>query len=209
MPISAQELQNHFQNRWVHQMKTPLAVLDLLLQQWEADQLQEQELISSLREVRDKLSNGLELMLHNARLSQFELDFVIHRIDVVEAARQAINAKKSAFIRSGIYPKLQAPDGPVWVETDAKWLHFVFSQLLVNAIKYSCLSDTADKTVIVTVEESAAQCRVSVSDGGIGIPAQDLGRVWQPFSRVRMVAAIQKLRDGALSDQGDLRSSGA
>lgn len=177
---SQQELQNHFQSRWAHQMKTPLAVLDLLLQQWEAGEVDCEELVSSLRDVRDRLAAGLELMLYNIRLSQFELDFVVQQVDLLQLVRQIINEQKATFIRYGIYPKVISEPDRVEVETDPKWLQFVLRQVLSNALKYS-RREGAERTVEFTICRSQREVRVACRDFGIGIPPEDLDRVWQPF----------------------------
>lgn len=176
-----QEQQGHFQSRWAHQMKTPLAVLDLLLQQWEAGEVGSTELVSNLHEVRDKLAAGLELMLHNTRLSQFELDFMAQRVDLLGIVRQAINEQKAAFIRYGVFPRVTGEQAPVWIETDPKWLHFVLSQILSNALKYSRHEGVGEKVIEFAVARSGSEVSVACRDSGIGIPPEDLERVWQAF----------------------------
>lgn len=176
-----QEQQNYFQSRWAHQMKTPLAVLDLLLQQWEAGEVSSAELASNLHEVRDKLAAGLELMLHNTRLSQFELDFMVQQVDLLELVRQTINEQKAAFIRYGVFPKIAGEQSRVMVETDPKWLGFVLNQILSNALKYSRHEGTGEKTIEFSITRDDLGVSVDCRDSGIGIPAEDLERVWQPF----------------------------
>lgn len=176
-----QEQQHYFQSRWAHQMKTPLAVLDLLLQQWEAGEVGSTELVNNLHEVRDKFGAGLELMLHNTRLSQFELDFVARRVDLLDMIRQAINEQKAAFIRYGVFPRVIGEQGSVWIETDPKWLHFVLNQILSNALKYSRHEGAGEKVIEFAIASSGSEVSVACRDSGIGIPPEDLERVWQPF----------------------------
>ncbi len=175
-----QELQSMFQNRFVHQMKTPLAVLDLLLQQAESGTISQTELQQSLREERDKLAAGLELMLHNARLGQFTLDFVVNQIDLVDLARQVVNDQKSSFIRLGVFPRLVAP-ATALIETDDKWLRFALGQIVANAIKYSLPEAGEPSQVTLLVRATEHGFLLTVSDQGIGIPSQDIDRIWQPF----------------------------
>lgn len=175
-----QELQTVFQNRWVHQMKTPLSVIDLLLQQAERGEIAPTELCSSLREERDKLAAGLEMMLHNARLGQFSLDFVIAPVDLVELSRQVINEQKGLFIRAGVYPKLQGVERAT-VETDGKWLAVALSQIVANAIKYSRPEQPASRVVTLEILPTGHGYRLTVADQGVGIPPEDLGLIWQAF----------------------------
>ncbi len=177
-----------FLNRWAHQMKTPISVLDLQLQELERAGADAQ-VMASLREEVDRLATGLELMLTNARLTDFTADFVVHQVDLAEVARAAINDQKRAFIRAGVFPRLEvggvdAPSSPLLVETDEKWFRFVLIQLLSNAIKYSRLSDRPEARQVVVELTAGARpfaVRATVRDWGIGIPPQDLGRVFEPF----------------------------
>jgi signal transduction histidine kinase len=129
-----QEINSVFMNRWAHQMKTPVAVIDATLQEEERAGHCPAELLTSLREETDKLASGLELMLSSARLGEFRSDFVVHRTDLVELVRHSINNHRRAFIRRGVYPSLTVPPEPVLADTDEKWLRFVVDQLLTNAI---------------------------------------------------------------------------
>ena len=62
-----QKRHDEFMNQWVHQMKTPISVIELLLQEEEVDR-------QSMREEVERLKNGLEMVLMNARLEKFEED---------------------------------------------------------------------------------------------------------------------------------------
>ncbi len=176
-----QEQQNNFQSRWAHQMKTPLAVLDLLLQQWDAGEVSTSELTANLREVRDRMADGLELMLHNTRLGQFELDFAVQQVDLLHIVRETINDHKAAFIRYGVFPKLICEQESAYVESDAKWLRFVLNQVLSNALKYSRHEAGEEKTISFHIASEGMKSCVSCTDAGVGIPPQDIERVWQPF----------------------------
>lgn len=192
---AAGELQRHrtaaehhrtFTDMWVHQMKTPLAVLELTVAQQLAHDAASTESEAggtgsdawrSVAEEVESLTNGLELMLTTARLERFELDVHPVSTDLGALARTAVNDLKRSWIRAGVYPRIDAPPVPVTVETDPKWLQVVLRQLLTNAIKYS----NANGTVTITVEPHAHGARLSVTDTGIGIPAEDVPRVFERF----------------------------
>jgi len=179
------ELQRHkaaadehraFVDLWVHQMKTPLAVLELTTQQRLA-QDGEAEAWASVAEEVEQLSNGLELMLSTARLERFELDLKPATVELAGAAREAVNDLKRSWLRSGVFPKVEALSAPLEVETDPKWLQVVLRQLLTNAMKYSARG----QQVTVRVIADGQGARLEVSDTGVGIPAEDLPRVFERF----------------------------
>lgn len=65
------------------------------------------------------------------------------------------------------------------VEVDPKLLRRVVDNLLQNAAKYS----EADTAIMVKAFQQEAELRIDVTDRGIGIAADDLERVFEPFFR--------------------------
>jgi signal transduction histidine kinase len=71
---------------------------------------------------------------------------------------------------------------PLRVRGDEAELGLVFRNLLENAVKYS--EDPVQIRIGVR-EEGDGRVRVEISDQGIGIPKQDLNRIFQRFYRAR------------------------
>jgi len=179
------EIQHHFTLQWVHQMKTPLSVLDMQLQQadeqikrQEVKTLREQdELYQSMNEEVVKLNGGLELMLNSARLDKLELDLHIKPIALHSVIRDNINRYKKLLIQHSIFPKLV---GEAIVATDQKWFGFIVNQLITNAIKYSKLKQ-GRKELEIVIQQQGEHTLISVRDQGIGIAKSDQKRVFDPF----------------------------
>ncbi|OPZ65680.1 MAG: Sensor histidine kinase GraS [Firmicutes bacterium ADurb.Bin506] len=190
-----------FTNRWVHAMKTPVSVIDLVVQQSrEVGNLDEAlPLFDSIQEENEKMAHSLETMLGMARQQRFSVDLLPARVDLLDVARAVVNKHRKEFIRYSIYPDVQCTASDCVVETDEKWITFVIDQLVANAIKYTRLAQAgAGETAVV--ETGAPAKRVSivveshdapagqgpvtvltVRDTGIGIPPHDLPRVFDPF----------------------------
>jgi len=166
--------ENHvtFINRWVHQMKTPLSVLELMLQE------DDSERGASMREETDRLRKGLETVLYLSRLETFEQDFAVERINLREWANEVILHNRRLFIRSGVFPRLEA-DEELAVHADRKWLSFILEQLLANAVNYS--KQGSGGSVVVAAYRSERGTVVEVRDQGAGIPQSDLKRIFQPY----------------------------
>jgi two-component system phosphate regulon sensor histidine kinase PhoR len=71
-------------------------------------------------------------------------------------------------------------EGPVPAHADRRAVEQVLLNLLDNAIKYT----DAGGRIVVSVTAAASHVRVEVADTGIGIPAQDLARIFERFYRV-------------------------
>lgn len=176
------KLHRYFVYQWVHMMKTPLSVIDLTVQHANhMDKLSGKELRSfmdSLREETDRMTRGLEQMLYTARLEEFALDLHPRRVALHEVARQVINQHKRLMIAAHVYPRLS---GEGWAKTDLKWLQFLLGQLIGNAVKYS-RPKLGDKQLQVRINnQDDGHAWIEISDQGIGIPAEDLPRVFDPF----------------------------
>ncbi|MFF2889052.1 sensor histidine kinase [Paenibacillus sp. NPDC057967] len=161
-----------FINRWVHQMKTPLSVLELMLQE------DDSERGASMREETDRLRKGLETVLYMSRLDTFEQDFAVERIPLREWANDVILQNRRLFIRSGVFPRLEA-DEELVVHADRKWLSFILEQLLTNAVNYSEPGSGSGVTIAAYRDEGGTV--VEVRDQGAGIPQSDLKRIFQPY----------------------------
>ncbi|MFS0671601.1 sensor histidine kinase [Ornithinibacillus sp. 179-J 7C1 HS] len=161
-----------YMDRWVHQMKTPLSVIELT-----AQNIDEPE-SSSIREETERIKTGLNTVLYMARLKTIEQDFHIKPVVLSNLIDEVNGENKRFYIRNQVYPKLNLEKEGITVETDEKWLFFILTQLLHNAVKYS-----AEKSnqIIISIYERGKEAILEVKDFGIGIPEADRKRIYDPF----------------------------
>ncbi len=168
---SKQREYNTFIQQWVHQMKTPISVIHLLLQEEESAGME------SIREEVDRLKRGLETVLYIARLDRFEQDFLIEPVSLHAMVQAVLSENKRLFIRNQVYPEVKVDEH--WrVESDEKWLSFVLTQLITNAVRYSA---GISRKVTIQAFARGSMAVLEVHDQGIGIPKEDWDRVFQPF----------------------------
>lgn len=144
---------------WVHQIKTPIAALKLLLEEEEEGSLEERQELFQIEQY-------VEMALHYMRLGSESTDFVIKRVELDDIIKEAVHKYARQFIRKKI--RLNYEPVHYVVLTDEKWLEFVIEQLLSNALKY-----TAKGSISIYVEDG----KLMISDTGIGIRQEDLPRV--------------------------------
>ncbi|EUJ24533.1 histidine kinase [Listeria grandensis FSL F6-0971] len=162
---------NIFINQWVHQMKTPVSVIELMTQN------QSDPMLRSIQEETDKIKQGLDTVLYTLRLETFENDFVVERTDLRILVTESINEHKRLFIRHHLYPKVEI-DPDLRLETDKKWFVFMLGQILSNAIKYS---PKKGSNIDITAITETTGYLLTIQDYGIGIEKSDLPRVFHPF----------------------------
>lgn len=147
---------------WVHQIKTPISAMKLLIQ------TSESEISSDLSSELFKIEQYVEMVLSYIRLGSNENDFVIKEYDLDNIVRQAIRKYAPLFIRKKINLDFQPTNYKVL--TDEKWLVFVIEQLLSNAIKYT----NKGKISIYPLEDK----KLVIEDTGIGISQEDIPRIF-------------------------------
>jgi OmpR family two-component system sensor histidine kinase YxdK len=166
-----QEKHVSFMNQWVHQMKTPLSVIELITQD------EDDERLDSISEESERLRQGLEMVLYMSRLETFAQDFSVDVVTLSDVINEVITDYKRLFIRSQVYPEMLV-DPNLTVQTDAKWLRFIIQQVLSNAIKYSAGSH---KKVTISTSAADRTVQLEIQDRGVGIPQSDINRVFRPF----------------------------
>jgi len=160
--IRQQEEQKEYYTLWVHQIKTPISAMRLLLDHKddEGARLLKQELF--------KVDQYADLALKFVKLGDIASDLVIERCDLNEIARAAVKKYSLLFV----YSKLTAQIDPLTkdIPCDRMWLEFILCQLLSNSVKY-----THTGGVRIYMEKNA----LVVEDTGIGIRKEDLPRIFE------------------------------
>lgn len=152
---------------WIHQIKTPIAALRLLLQE-------EKQPLEELF----KIEQYAEMALHYARLDSLSSDLAFRTQDIYEMVKHAVKKYSIFFIGSGL--SFQLEECSIHAVTDEKWLTFVIGQILSNAIKYTQEGGIhiygLDKTGEKTCGEAVY---LVIEDSGIGIREEDLPRIFE------------------------------
>ncbi len=159
-----------YYSMWVHQIKTPIAAMRLVLQsraqrgQQEDDVLIEEELF--------QIEQYVGMALQYLRLDSSSNDFVLEARELDGIVREAIRKYAKLFIRKKVSLSYDGIDAKVL--TDEKWLEFVVEQVLSNAIKY-----TAQGSIRIYLEDTDEELFLVIEDTGIGIKPEDLPRVFE------------------------------
>lgn len=158
---------------WAHQIKTPIAAIDLLLQVMEENpgQVSVQELKAEMF----KIDFYVEAVMNYLRLEDISSDFQFVQVSLKEVVNKAVKRFAGQFIHKKISITLGKLDKTVC--TDEKWLGFIIEQLLSNAVKYT---NTGGGVRIYLKETFNINDTVLVvEDNGIGISSEDLPRIME------------------------------
>ena len=174
-----------YYSMWVHQIKTPISAMKLLLEA-EREELGllicDEEQQASLKELSDnvasfedelfRIEEYVSMALQYQRVSSTENDFVLEKVSVDGVIRDTIKKYAKIMIRRHIGINYSGTGQDVY--TDGKWLAFMLEQILSNAIKY-----TPQGLVTIETAEEKDRFFITIKDTGIGIKAEDLPRVFE------------------------------
>lgn len=158
-----------FITTWVHEVKTPLSVIRLLIENKETS---DTDVIDSVEEEIDKIEGQVEQALYYSRTDDFSKDYFINEVEIERVALEAVKRNARIFISRKI--KVSMEDINLTVLTDKKWLLFIINQILSNSLKYT----PAEGSIHISSQEDERERRLVIEDNGIGIKTEDLSRVF-------------------------------
>ncbi|MDL4840861.1 sensor histidine kinase [Aquibacillus rhizosphaerae] len=151
---------------WIHEVKTPLTAMHLMI-----DRIHDKEIRTGLTYEWLRVHLLLDQQLHQKRIPFIENDLYMEKVDLEEIVIQEVKTLQSWCIQKGVGFDIDIQ--VTEIISDAKWIAFIFRQLLTNAVKYSEASDIIIKSYLYN-----KQTVFEVKDYGRGIDAKDLPRIF-------------------------------
>ncbi len=89
---------------------------------------------------------------------------MIQEYELKSIIQPVMRSQANYFIQKNLRYEIVGEDQRVL--TDAKWVTFIFKQILSNAIKYT----PDNKEIIISIEKGKSGVSLAIKDTGIGIP---------------------------------------
>jgi len=167
-----------------HELRTPLTTIKGYAETLLGGALKEEvapQFIEIINRHADRLAKIVEDLLMLSKVESKEFYLKPERLplaelinDVVGFVKEAAEKKKISILQSDVPISLS-------VEADRAYLEQVFTNLLDNAIKYT---SEGGKVTLSAIDKDQKEIQFSIKDNGIGIPKEELHRIFERFYRV-------------------------
>ncbi len=177
------KLKSDFVSMVSHELKTPLAAMRTsaqVLNMGGAGEETKQEMMDIILRNIDRQTNLVNDLLDLSRIESGRMELKIGSVSLDSVIADSIESVKQAVSEKGIKLNVEIPEGISLVKGDREKLTQVVINLLNNAIKFTPRSGE----ISIKARELNGQVEVKVSDTGIGIPPEDLDKVFDKFYQV-------------------------
>lgn len=160
--IERKDLEEYFL-LWVHQIKTPITVSDLILQK------EKNPYTCQLKEQMFYIREYTNMAINYMKLKDRQADMDIAEVEIDKLLKSLLRKYSGLFIDKNISLDYQPIDTKII--TDAKWATILIEQILANALKYT-------NSGKITLSFDRDKNALKVKDTGIGIKSEDINKIF-------------------------------
>lgn len=183
--VRVAELKSNFVASVSHDLKTPLALIQLFAETLELGRVRTperaQEYYRIINGEAKKLTRLIENILDFSRMEAGLRPYRMEPADLSETVTKVLARMSTQFEQGDFTITADIAPGLPRVLADEGAAEQAIENLLANAIKYSGES----KTIAVNARRSDGHIVISVTDHGIGISRREQGRIFRKFYRVQ------------------------
>lgn len=179
-----------------HELRTPLTALrgeaEITLRRGSKPEAVYRDALERIVTLTFEMGRLVDDLLFLSRSETDTIRFVRQRVPLQQVVADAARDGEALGRSKSIAVQTEYPPDPLWVEADPQRLKQALMILLDNAIKYS----PPARAVVIRVTAEDGRGQVAVRDQGVGIPAEDLPRVFDRFYRGRPSTTTSRVGSG-------------
>jgi len=180
---NADRRKDEFLATLAHELRNPLAPISMgleLLEMSGEDRQAIHELCAMMQRQTRHMVRLVDDLMDVSRITRGKLELRRSQVELADIVRDAIEAARPLIEDAQHQLQVRLPDKQILVYADANRLTQVLTNLLNNAAKYT----PRQGRIELAVEGTTTEAIVTVSDSGIGIPADKLDRVFEMFAQI-------------------------
>lgn len=154
--------------QWIHDVKTPIAASQLIIENLEIPSVKAQELLSEI----DVIEYYVEQALYYARSDQANKDYLIQEVSLSSVVHAGISKNQRQLIRNGFQVEVDVTD--LSIALDKKWVIFIMTQIIKNSIQYK----RTNPKIFIYSKMLSSGTSLTIRDNGVGISEEELPRVF-------------------------------
>lgn len=182
----AYTLKEEFIGNASHEFRTPISIilLSMDLLKREKDKLSDlgQETLMDIEDEAYKMRELVDKLIFVARNDAKNLVIEEERVDMTELLMNNVSNYQKMAKEKNVTIAMDKTL-PYYVDGDKKMLDSVISTLLDNAVKYNKVDGSVDIHLTEKQSKGKDMIELTVEDSGIGVPSQDLDKIFERFHR--------------------------
>jgi PAS domain S-box-containing protein len=166
-----------------HELRNPLAPLRTGVQVLQQPRLPQSKVEQTLQMMERQLAQMTRLiddLLDVSRISSGKIVLRLERIALNAVLETAVEAARPLIDEAGHALTIELPDEALWLHADPTRVAQMLANLLTNSAKYTQYGGS----IVLSARRQHDEVVISVTDNGLGIPADMMGRVFDMFTQV-------------------------
>jgi len=197
-----------------HELRTPLTTIKMVLESLSSDEnITKDEMTKSFLTMAETESSRMEALIKNlltlSKIDSKTMQFDMKPLNITESVESISNTLRLSAEKKGQSLTFNGTSEPLFILGDKIRVEQTVINIVSNSVKYT--QDGGE--INVSVAEEYGKVKITVSDNGIGIPKDDLPRLFERFYRVEKARNSDKggtglglaiAREFALAHGGDI-----
>ena len=159
----------------VHEIRTPLTIMRLSLDNVISSKAEDKSSVKSLQDNLDYMQETVNGILTFHKKDSGGAALILSRTDIVQVCRTIIERFEDTAKLKRIDIETEFPGGPVFIMADESFLSKIVVNLLSNAFKY------AVSKVKISISDDVECAMVRVSDDGPGVKPSEREKIFEMF----------------------------
>lgn len=159
---------NYYITKWVHEIKIPVSVCELIL-----ERVEDTVLVNEIETELERVKFLTNQVLYISRASSYCEDLSVREIELSKVVKSSIKRNSTLLISKNIEISISNLDFTIL--SDEKWISYIIDQILHNSYKY--LNENGIIEISAALD-SNNNVMLAIKDNGIGILPKDISRIF-------------------------------